>query len=78
MNLVQGIVDTVPLLLEQLPVIIESLITFFTENMPLILEQGIQILTNLAMGIVQLFRLCWNSYRPSSRRLLTRWWRICR
>ena len=53
MNLVQGIVDTVPLLLEQLPVIIESLITFFTENMPLILEQGIQILTNLAMGIVQ-------------------------
>ena len=51
-ELANGIISGIPQLLEQLPLIIESFVTFITDNLPVILDAGVKLLFNLANGII--------------------------
>ena len=46
-------VQAIPALLEQLPAIITSISDTLVANMPMILETGVQLLIQLASGIIQ-------------------------
>lgn len=47
-----GIATNLPLLLEQIPVMITSIVEYLTANLPVFLEQGVQIITNIVNGII--------------------------
>jgi len=50
MGLAKGLVDALPRLIEALPKIINGIINFITNNLPLIVEMGIKIVLQLAVG----------------------------
>jgi hypothetical protein len=52
-SLIQGILDSLPALLDMLPTIITAIVNFLTENLPLIMSMGIEILFMLIDGILQ-------------------------
>lgn len=52
MMIVQGIVDGLPLLIQQAPIIIENLLNTITAKLPEILTKGIEILRTLIDGLV--------------------------
>ena len=51
LELVKGILSAIPLLLDQLPVIIENICSGLLEGLPLILDAGIQLLQSLISAI---------------------------
>ena len=51
-GLTQGILEAIPILVEQLPEIILQIVGFLSESLPTILEQGSQMLLSLGMGII--------------------------
>ena len=51
--LVNGIINAIPILVEQLPIIITSIVEFISGNLPAILETGVNVLIQLAAGIIQ-------------------------
>ncbi len=52
-NLAVGILEALPSLIEQLPAIITGFVGCITENLPLIIETGINLLIQFAGGIIQ-------------------------
>lgn len=56
-NLATGLGDSlptlIPILVEQLPIIITSIVEFISGNLPAILETGVNVLIQLAAGIIQ-------------------------
>ena len=51
-GLSEGIMSSIPLLIEQLPELILQIVGFLTENLPTILEQGSQMILTLGTGIL--------------------------
>ena len=51
--LVNGILDTVPQMVAQLPAIITAFIEFIADNIPTILDAGANILINLVTGLIE-------------------------
>jgi hypothetical protein len=50
-GLTEGIMNAIPILIEQLPELILQITGFLNESLPIILEQGSQMILMLAMGI---------------------------
>ena len=51
MGLIEGIVTAIPLIIEQLPVIIENIVNVLLQGLPMILQAGIQIFNCLIQAI---------------------------
>ncbi len=51
-SLAEGIINAIPILVEKLPEIIDSIVTFFTENLDKIIDMGVEMIVNLAMALV--------------------------
>ena len=53
LNLADGLLLALPDLIDKIPVIIDKLITAITNNMPKIIEMGIELTVKLAVGLVK-------------------------
>ena len=53
MGLADGLITALPILIEQLPIIIDNIIVAITENLPKIVEMGIELVIKLAAGLIQ-------------------------
>ena len=52
-GLAKGILNALPTLIQALPQIINSIITFISNNLPRIIEMGIQLTVQLAAGLIR-------------------------
>lgn len=50
-GLAQGILDAIPILIEALPEVINNIVTFILDSIPLIIDTGIQLLTSLVAAL---------------------------
>ncbi len=53
MGLADGLITALPMLIDQLPIIIDNIIVAITENLPKIIEMGIELVIKLAAGLIQ-------------------------
>lgn len=53
MSLADGLLEALPILIDKIPVIIDKLIMAITDNLPKIIEMGIELTIKLAVGIIK-------------------------
>ena len=53
MGLADGLITALPMLIDQLPIIVDNIIVAITENLPKIIEMGIELVIKLAAGLIQ-------------------------
>jgi phage-related protein len=53
MGLADGLITALPMLIDQLPIIIDNIIVAITENLPKIIEMGIELVIKLAAGLIK-------------------------